>query len=163
MIIPEDNWIQMDDGLEGLEGCGATSDWERMLVSSGSLSSKLLVKVVDPVVTVVLVVKGSASEGPEGRCYRIERRAARVAALVLLRRDVKSMVRLAGGSMPVGVVCMLLGRGKPVPVRAMVFVELGRKPGPGGGVVGVLLDWGAPVLVRVMLCCWGGGIMVGMV
>jgi hypothetical protein len=52
---------------------------------------------------------------------------------VLLRRDVKSVVRLAGGSLPVGVVCMLLGRGKPVPVRAMVFLELGRKPGPGGG------------------------------
>ncbi len=75
----------------------------------------------------------------------------------------KSAVRLAGGSVPVGVVCMLLGRGKPVSVRAMVFVELGRKPGPGGGVVGVLLGWGAPVLVRVVLCCWGGGFMVGMV
>ncbi len=52
--------------MEGLEGHGATSNWERMLVSSGSLLSKLLVKVVDPVVTVVLVVKGLASEGPEG-------------------------------------------------------------------------------------------------
>ncbi len=48
-------------------------------------------------------------------------------------------------------------------VRAMVFVELGRKPGPGGGVVGVLLGWGAPVLVRAVLCCWGGGFMMGMV
>ncbi len=132
MIFPEDEWIRMDNGLEGLEGGSATSDWGRMLVSSGSLLSKLLIKVVDLVVTVVLVVKGSASEGPEGRCCRMERRAARVAASVLLRRDVKSMVRLAVGLLLVGVVCMLLGRGKPVPVRAMVFVELGRKPGPGG-------------------------------
>ncbi len=146
-----------------MEGGGATSDWERMLVSSGSLSFKFLVKVVDPVVTAVLVVKGSASEGPEGQCCKMERREAHVAASVLLRRDVKSVVRLAGGLVPVGVVCMLLGRGKSVPVRAMVFVELGRKPGPGGGVVGVLLGWGAPVLVRVVLCCWGGGFLVGMV
>ncbi len=125
--------------------------------------SKLLVEVMDLVVMVVLVVKGSALEGPEGQCCRMERRAAGVAASVLLRRDMKSVVRLAGGSVPVGVVCMLLGRGKPVPVRAMVFVKLGRRPGPGGGVLGVLLGWGAPVLVRVLLCCWGGGFMVGMV
>jgi hypothetical protein len=163
VIIPEDEWIRMDNGLEGLEGGGATSDWERMLVSSGSLPSKLLVEVVDPVVTVVLVMKGSASEGPEGWCCRMERRAARVAASALLRRDVKSMVMLAGGLVPVGVVCMLLGRGEPVPVRAMVFVELGRRPGPGGGIVGVMLGWGAPVLVRAVLCCWGAGFMVGMV
>ncbi len=61
--IPEDEWIQMDDGLEGLEGGGATSDWERMLVSSGSLLSKLLVEVVDLVVTVVLVVRGQCQRG----------------------------------------------------------------------------------------------------
>ncbi len=115
--------------------------------------SKLLVKVVDPVVLVVLVVKGSVLEGPEGWCCRMERRAARVAALILLRRDVKSMVKLAGDSVPVGVVCMLLGRAKPVPARGMVFVELGRRPGSGGGIVGVMLGWGAPVLVRVVLCC----------
>ncbi len=139
MIIPEDDWIWMDNGLEGFEGHGATSDWGRMSVSSGSLLSKLLVKVVNLVVMVVLVVKGSASEGPEGRCCRMERRAACVAVLVLLRRDLKSVVRLAGGLVLVGVVCMLLGRGKPVPARAMVFVELGRKPGPGGSIVGVLL------------------------
>ncbi len=65
--------------------------------------------------------------------------------------------------MPVGMVCMLLGRRKPVPVRAMVFVELARRPGPGEGIVGVILGWGAPVLVGVVLCCWGGGFMVGMV
>jgi hypothetical protein len=58
------------------------------LVSSGSLLSKLLVKVVDPVVTVVFVVKGSVPEGPEGLCCRMERRATRVAVSVLLRRDV---------------------------------------------------------------------------
>ncbi len=69
---------------------GATSDWERMLVSSGSSPSKLLVKVVDLVVTVVLVVKGSVLEGPEGWCCRMEKRAAHVAALILLRRDMKS-------------------------------------------------------------------------
>ncbi len=108
VIIPEDEWIRMDDGLEGLEGGGATFNWERMLVSSGSLLSKFLVKVVYLVVTVVLVVKGSALEGPEGQCCRMERRAARVAALVLLRRDMKSVVRLEGGSLPVGVVCMLV-------------------------------------------------------
>jgi hypothetical protein len=78
---------------------------------------------------------------------------------------------------------MVLGRGEPVPVRAMVILVLGRKPvpvsamvflvlgrrvlrrvlGPGGGLVGVLLDWGAPVLVRDTVFSWGGGFMVGMV
>ena len=65
-MMPEDDRICVNNGLEGLEGRGAISIWERMLVSSGSLSSKLLVKVVDPVVTVVLVVKGSAFEEPKG-------------------------------------------------------------------------------------------------
>ncbi len=65
-MMLEDDWIHVDNGLEGVEGCGATSDWEKMLVSSGFLLSKLLVKVVDLVVMVVLVVKGLASEGPEG-------------------------------------------------------------------------------------------------
>ena len=57
----------MDDGLQGLEGRGATSDWERMLVSLGSSSSKLLVEVVDPVMMMVLVVKELALVGPKGR------------------------------------------------------------------------------------------------
>ncbi len=83
--------------------------------------------------------------------------------------------------MPVGVMCMVLDRGKPVPVGAMVFVVLGRRVlwpgqgivvvmvfrsgvlGPGVGVVGVVLGWGAPVLVRVGMLSWGGGFMVGMV
>jgi hypothetical protein len=41
---------------DGLEGRGATSDWERMKLSSGSSSSMLLVEVVDPVVMVLFVL-----------------------------------------------------------------------------------------------------------
>ncbi len=42
VMMPEDDWICLDEGMKGL-GCGVTSDWERMKVSSGSSSSKLLV------------------------------------------------------------------------------------------------------------------------
>ncbi len=65
-MMPEDDWIRVDDRLEGLKSHGTMSNWERMMVSSGSLLSKLLVKVVNPVVRVVLVVKGLAAAGPEG-------------------------------------------------------------------------------------------------
>ena len=53
---PEDNWMCFDEVIDGLEGRGATSDWERMKLSSGSSPSMLLMEVVEPVVMVLLVL-----------------------------------------------------------------------------------------------------------
>ncbi len=55
-MMPEDDWMCLGKVIDGLEGCGATSDWERMKLSSGSLPSMLLVEVVEPVVMVLLVL-----------------------------------------------------------------------------------------------------------
>jgi hypothetical protein len=55
-MMPEDDWMCLDGVIDGLEGRGATSDWERMKLSSGSLPSMLLVEVVEPVVMVLLVL-----------------------------------------------------------------------------------------------------------
>ena len=51
-MMPEDDWMCLDEVIDGLEGRGATSDWERMKLSLGSLSSMLSVEVVEPVVMV---------------------------------------------------------------------------------------------------------------
>ena len=55
-MMPEDDWMCLDEVIDGLEGCGATSDWERMKLSLGSSPSMLLVKVVDPVVMTLFVL-----------------------------------------------------------------------------------------------------------
>ena len=55
-MMPEDDWMCLDEVIDGLEGHGATSDWEWMKLSLGSLSSMLLVEVVEPVVMVLLVL-----------------------------------------------------------------------------------------------------------
>jgi hypothetical protein len=54
-MMPEDDWMCLDEVIDGLEGRGATSDWKRKL-SSGSSPSMLLVEVVDPVVMVLFVL-----------------------------------------------------------------------------------------------------------
>ena len=55
-MMPEDDWMCLDEVIDGLEGRGATSDWERMKLSLGSSPSMLLVEVVEPVVMVLLVL-----------------------------------------------------------------------------------------------------------
>ncbi len=55
-MIPEDDWMCLDEVIDGLEGRGATSDWDRMKLSSGSSPSMLLMDVVEPVVIVLLVL-----------------------------------------------------------------------------------------------------------
>ena len=55
-MMPKDDCMCLDEVIDGLEGRGATSDWERMKLSSGSLPSMLLVEVVEPVVMVLLVL-----------------------------------------------------------------------------------------------------------
>ena len=55
-MMPEDDWMCLDKVIDRLEGRGATSDWERMRLSSGSSLSMLLVDVVEPVVMVLLVL-----------------------------------------------------------------------------------------------------------
>ena len=55
-MMPEDDWMCLDEVIDGLEGHGATSDWEWMKLSLGSSSSMLLVEVVEPVVMVLLVL-----------------------------------------------------------------------------------------------------------
>ena len=55
-MMPEDDWMCLDKVIDGLEGCGATLDWERMKLSSGLLLSMLLVEVVEPVVMVLMVL-----------------------------------------------------------------------------------------------------------
>ena len=54
--MPADDWMCLDEVIDWLEGRGATSDWERMKLSSGSSPSMLLMEVVDPVVMVLLVL-----------------------------------------------------------------------------------------------------------
>ena len=56
VMMPEDDWMCLDEVIDGLEGCGATSDWERMKLSLGSSPSMLLVEVVDPVVMTLFVL-----------------------------------------------------------------------------------------------------------
>ncbi len=55
-MMTEDDWMCLDKVIDGLEGCGATLDWERMKLSSGSSPSMLLVEVVELVVMVLLVL-----------------------------------------------------------------------------------------------------------
>ena len=55
-MMPEDDWMCLDEVIDGLEGRGATSDWDRMKLSSGSSPSMLLMDVVEPVVIVLLVL-----------------------------------------------------------------------------------------------------------
>ena len=55
-MMPEDDWMCLGEVIDGLEGRGATSNWERMKLSSGSSPSMLLVEVVDPVVMVLFVL-----------------------------------------------------------------------------------------------------------
>ena len=55
-MIPEDDWMCLDEVIDVLEGRGATSDWDRMKLSSGSSPSMLLMDVVEPVVIVLLVL-----------------------------------------------------------------------------------------------------------
>ena len=56
VMIPEDDWMCLDEVIDGLEGRGTTSDWDRMKLSSGSSPSMLLMDVVEPVVIVLLVL-----------------------------------------------------------------------------------------------------------
>ncbi len=55
-MIPEDDWMCLDEVIDGLKGRGAMPDWERMKLSLGSSPSMLLVEVVEPVVMVLLVL-----------------------------------------------------------------------------------------------------------
>ena len=55
-MMPEDDWMCLDEVIDGLEGRGTTSDWDRMKLSSGSSPSMLLMDVVEPVVIVLLVL-----------------------------------------------------------------------------------------------------------
>ena len=55
-MMPEDDWMCLEEVNDGLEGRGVMSDWERMKLSSVSSPSMLLVEVVDPVVMVLFVL-----------------------------------------------------------------------------------------------------------
>ncbi len=55
-MMSVDDWMCLDKVIDGLEGRGATSDWERMKLSLGSSLSMLLVEVVELVVMVLLML-----------------------------------------------------------------------------------------------------------